>query len=292
MRNQVSARCKMMSIADAASLVREDDLLAVGGMTLYRKPMALVRELARANVANLTLLAFAGAFEAEILAAAGALKAIRTCYMGLEYLGLAPALRRATEQGTIAIIEETEYSIVIGLQAALMKVPYLPSRDCGIGTDYFAIRPDLRRERCPMTGELLTWFPALAPRVAVIHVPKADEKGNAWLGGQYCIDTQLAMAAELTIITAEQIVTTEEIRQCDGGAGILSFMVNAVVEAPGGAHPTSCFPDYAVDVVHITRYLRQMRQGAGVHPYLDRYVAGPASLQDYLERVMEDCDVS
>jgi glutaconate CoA-transferase subunit A len=199
-------------------------------------------------------------------------------------------LRKAVEDGTVRIIEETEYSIAVGLQAALMQVPYLPSRDCGIGTDYFAIRPDLRREPCPITGENLTWFPALAPRVAVIHVPKADARGNAWLGGEYCVDAQLAMAAECTIVTAERIVPADEIRDSDGGAGIVSFMVDAVVEAPGGAHPTSCFPDYQVDVVHIARYLRQMRHDKNVRLYLERYVTGPPSLQNYLERVIEDRD--
>ena len=136
---------KLMALDDAARLVRDGDIVGIGGMTLYRKPMGFVRALARAGTKDLTLLAFTCAFEAEILAAAGALSTLRTCYFGLEFLGLAPQLRRAAETGAIRIVEETEYTIALGLQAALMCVPYLPSRDCEVGTDYFRIRPDLRR---------------------------------------------------------------------------------------------------------------------------------------------------
>ena len=283
--------CKLTTLAEAARLVRAGDTVGVGGMTLYRKPMAFVRELARAGAKDLTLLGFTCAFEAELLAAAGVLGTIRSCYFGMEFLGLAPRLRRATEEGRIKIVEETEYTIAIGLQAALMCVPYLPSRDTELGTDYFRIRPDLKRAPCPVTGEMLTWFPAVAPRVAVIHVPMADERGNAWLGGQHCIDIQLAMAAEVTIVTAERIVPTAQIRDAQGGAGLVSFMVDAVVEAPGGAHPTSCYPDYPVDVVHLARYLSGARRKE-TQQYLDRYVHGPASPRDYLERVLEDRHVS
>ena len=199
---------KLTTLAEAARLVRAGDMIGIGGMTLYRKPMAFVRELARSGTKELTLLGFTSSFEAELLAAAGVLGTIRTCYFGLEFLGLAPRLRRATEEGRIKIVEETEYTIAVGLQAALMRVPYLPSRDTELGTDYFRIRPDLRRAPCPVTGEMLTWFPAVAPRVAVIHVPMADEKGNAWLGGQHCVDIQLAMAADVTIVTAERRINS------------------------------------------------------------------------------------
>jgi glutaconate CoA-transferase, subunit A len=285
------AATKLVSLGEAAALVRDGDVIGVGGMTLYRKPMAFVRELARTGRKDLTLLGFCSSFEAELLAAADALKTLRTCYFGLEFLGLAPTLRRATQEGRIGIVEETEYTLAVGLQATLMKVPYLPSRDCEVGTDYFRIRPDLKRAACPVTGEELTWFPAVAPRVAVIHAPLADQQGNAWLGGEYAIDAQLAMAAEVTIVTTERVATTAEVRDAQGGASLVSFMVDAVVEVPGGAHPTSCFPDYPVDVVHLASYLQRARRRE-TPQYLERYVHGPDSPVGYLERILEDADVA
>ena len=107
--------CKLTTLAEAVSVVRPGDTLGIGGMTLYRKPMAFVRELARAGTKELTLLGLCSSFEAELLAAASAIGTLRTCYFGLEFLGLAPQLRRATEQGRIRIIEETEYTLAIVL---------------------------------------------------------------------------------------------------------------------------------------------------------------------------------
>jgi glutaconate CoA-transferase subunit A len=283
----VEATNKRLTLAAALGQVRDGDRIGIGGMTLYRKPMAFMRALARRGIRDLTLVGMCTGFEAELLAAAGSLGTLRTCYFGLEFLGLAPVLRKAVEQGRVKVVEATEYTIAVGLQAALMQVPYLPSRDCEVGTDFFRIRPDLKRAPCPVTGEELTWFPALAPRVAIVHAPMADEQGNTWLGGQHGVDAQLAMAADYTIVTAERIVQTAEIKAAQGGAGLVSFMVDAVVEVPGGAHPTSCYPDYPLDVVHLTRYLRQARRGA-VAEYLARYVNEPAGPSEYLQRVVED----
>lgn len=276
-----------MTLDEAVRVVRSGDTLGIGGMGLCRKPLSFVRALARSGVKDLTLLGFTSSFEAELLAAAGTLGTLRTCYFGLEFFGLAPNLRRAVEEGCVAVVEETEYSITVGLQASQMRVPYLPSRDAGVGTGYFAIRPDIRRAACPVTGESLTWFPAVAPRVAVIHVAMADENGNAWLGGQRCIDAQLAMAADITIVTAERIVSTADVRAAQGGAELVSFMVDLVVEAPGGAHPTSCYPDYPLDVVHIARYLGTVRERQ-TRSYLERYVHGARSAADYLRCILED----
>jgi glutaconate CoA-transferase subunit A len=114
----------------------------------------------------------------------------------------------------------------------------------------------------------------------------ADEQGHTWLGGQHCVDAQLAMAADYTIVTAEKIVSTAEIKAAQGGAGLVSFMVDAVVEVPGGAHPTSCYPDYPLDVVHITNYLREARSGSSSH-YLAQYVHKPANQAQYLNTVLE-----
>jgi len=282
---------KIIPLSEAVAMVHSGDVLGVGGMTLYRKPMAFIRELIRSGTGDLTLLTFTSSIEAELLALAGKLRAIRTCYMGLEFLGLAPALRYATQRGDIAIVEETEFTISYGLQASLMHVPYLPGRDCEVGTDYFRIRHDLKRAPCPITGEELTWFPAVSPRVALIHAPMADERGNVWLGGQYCLDAQMAMAAETVIVTTERIASTAEIREAQGSADVVSFMVHAVVEAPGGAHPTSCYPNYPTDVVHIANYLKESRS-SGSLSYLNRFVLLPLSLQEYLLRVTEEHDAA
>jgi glutaconate CoA-transferase subunit A len=285
---------KLMSLVEAAALVRDGDMVAFGGMTLYRKPVAFARELVRRGVRDLTFVAFTGSIEVDLLAAGGCLREVRACYIGLEYIGLAPVVRREVERGRLIMTEETENSIVIGLQAALMHVPYLPTRECCVGSDYFTIRSDFRRAPCPVTGEMLTWFPAIRPRIGVIHVPIADQFGNAVLRAERCVDVQIATAAELTILTAERVVDTDEIKRTARGAEIVQFMVDAVVEAPGGAHPTSCAFEYPTDVPHLIEYVRSARTPAGLESYLERFVRGPADLTAYMAAVLvgDNADVS
>jgi glutaconate CoA-transferase subunit A len=132
---------------------------------------------------------------------------------------------------------------------------------------------------------MLTWFPAIRPRVGVLHVPMADRHGNAVLGGQRCVDVQIAMAAEITILTTERIVETDAIRAQGNRAEIVEFMVEAVVEAPGGAHPTSCAPDYPTDVPHLIDYMRAGRKADTLQDYLSTFVHAPADHKVYLAEI-------
>jgi glutaconate CoA-transferase subunit A len=93
----------------------------------------------------------------------------------------------------------------------------------------------------PYSGESLTAFPAIRCDVAVIHALEADPQGNAVIGGNQGVDPDLALVADQVIITAEKIVPTLD------KADIVGPAVDAVVEAPGGAWPTSCHPLYPLD---------------------------------------------
>ncbi|MBI3361278.1 MAG: CoA transferase subunit A, partial [Chloroflexi bacterium] len=111
---------KLTSIADAAGLVRPGDTLALGGMTLYRRPVAFVRELLRgSNAGELTLLCFTAGYESDLLVGAGKVRRVRSCYFGLEVFGLAPMFTAAANAGQIEIVEESEASLGFGLKAAM-----------------------------------------------------------------------------------------------------------------------------------------------------------------------------
>ena len=97
-------------------------------MTLYRRPVAFVKEMLRSNVqrptSNLTLLAFTASYESDLLVGAGIVKKVRSCYFGMEAFGLAPMFTQAANLGDIQIIEETEASLAFGLRAALADVGF------------------------------------------------------------------------------------------------------------------------------------------------------------------------
>lgn len=240
---------KIISLAEAAALVRDGDTLALGGMTLYRRPVAFVRALLKTDVRDLTLLCFTAAYESDLLIGAGRVRAVRSCYFGFEAFGLAPMFTARAARGDVRVIEESEGSLAFGLRATLARVGFMPGPGW-IGTDMLKVRPDVKVIDDPYTGKPVVVFPAITCDVAVIHALVADRDGNARLGGNRVIDRELSMVAERVIVTAEEIVDA-----LDAPVDIGQTFTTAVVAAPRGAWPTSCYPLYPVDGAEILRYI-------------------------------------
>ena len=245
---------KQISLKEAVELVGDSDFrLAVGGLTLYRRPMsftlALLEQHQRMGLPRaLNLVNFTAGLESDLLVGAGMVNSIRTCYFGLESFGLAPQFTKAAGNGAIRIIEETEASLANGLRASIAGVGFIPSV-AWVGTDLLNIRPDVKTVKDPYSGEELTAFPAIEIDVAVIHALKADPDGNAQIGGNKGVDVEIALVAETVIITAEEIEPALE------KADIIAPVVDAVIHAPNGAWPTSCHPNYPLDGQALLDYL-------------------------------------
>ncbi len=259
---------KKTSISSAIKFINDGDLVALGGMNLYRRPMAAVCEIIRNGFKHLTLLSLTSGLEADILIGAGCVKTIRSCYVGLESFGLAPNFTNKATAGEIEVIEETEATIAFGLRAALAKVGFLPARVL-IGTDTLKVRRDIKMVRCPYSDEEYPAIPALKPDVAIIHSQISDSAGYACLEGEFAVDKELSLASRKVILTTEKIVTQEEIES--RGADIIGISVDAVVEVPSGAQPTSCYPNYPLDGEEILRYLEMCNKGK-FQAYLDNFL--------------------
>ncbi len=236
---------KRTTLAEAARLVPAGAAVAFGGVTLYRRPMAFALALLHrfrmeGLPHDLTLVNFTAGVESDVLVGAGLVRRVRSCYFGLEIFGLAPHFTSAAGRGDIEVVEESEASLALGLRARLAGVGFLPST-AWIGTDMLRLRPDVRTVLDPYSGEELTAFPALTVDVAVVHALEADPDGNAVLGAHLGLDRELALAAGTVIVTAEKI--SPRLTRAD----IVGPAVSAVVEAPGGAWPTSCHPLYPLD---------------------------------------------
>jgi glutaconate CoA-transferase subunit A len=255
---------KLTSLAQAAQLVRDGDTLALGGMTLYRRPVAFVQELLRRESPprDLTLLCFTASFESDLLVGAGLVGRVRTCYFGLESFGLAPMFTQAATAGTLAMAEETEASLAFGLRATLAGVGFMPGRGW-LDTDLLRVRPDVKVIEDPYTGEEVVAFPAVTCDVAVVHAVRADRVGNAVLGGNLAVDVELALVAERVIVTAEEVVD-----KLVGPLDLSGIPVTAVVHAPRGAWPTSCYPVYPVGGEELLRYAEACPDG------FERYLRG------------------
>lgn len=240
---------KLISLTDAAALVQSGDTLALGGMTLYRRPVAFVRELLKTETRDLTLLCFTASYESDLLVGAGRVKAVRTCYFGMEAFGLAPMFTQRATSGDLRVIEESEGSLAFGMRATLARVGFMPGPGW-VGTDMLKVRPDVKVIDDPYTGKPVAAFPAIACDVAVIHAPIADRAGNARLGGNLAVDRELSMVARRVVVTAEEIVD-----ELDAPVDVGQIFVTDVAHAPRGARPTSCYPLYPVDGAEILRYM-------------------------------------
>lgn len=252
---------KTTSLNNAIYIVQKGQTLGLGGMTIYRRPMAFVRALIRTQASQsrqpleLTLLTFTSGLESDVLVGAGQIKCSRTCYFGLETFGLAPMFTQAASDGAIEIIEESEASIASGLRATMARVGFMPSL-AWQGTDMLLARPDIKTIPDPYTGQPLTAFPAIHCDVAVIHVPKAARNGDCILGGNRTIDLELATIARQVIITTEEL--SDEL---DGPIDIPGYLVDHVIHIPNGAWPTSCYPLYPIDGEEILRYIAACNAG-------------------------------
>lgn len=263
---------KTASLEEAARMVPRGGLIALGGSLSARLPMALVRELIRRGIGGLHIIGSAHSIDMELLIAAGLVKVCEQSYVGFEQdHGLAPAFRRAAQEGALEVRESCCDTILTQVRAAEMGLPFLPVRGVR-GTGIRDLHPEYGEVTCPFTGERLTAVPALRPDTVLIHAPLGDRAGNLHLEQPYVMDERLAGAAAQVIATVERLAPAAEV----AGAGVVipAHRVAAVAEIPYGAHPASCYPVYAYDRPHLAEWVREAAAPEGAAAYLEKYVTG------------------
>jgi glutaconate CoA-transferase subunit A len=275
---------KQMNLAEAVAGLRDGMTIGVGGWGPRRKPMALIREILRSDLKDLTLVAYGGP-EIGMLCAAGKVKRLIYGFVSLDFIPIEPFFRKAREAGGIQANELDEGLLVLGLQAAGHRLPFLPTR-IGLGSDVMAFNPDFRLVRSPYEdGETLLAMPALKLDAALIHVTRADRLGNTQTDGpDPYFDALFARAAERCYVTAEEVVERMDLAYPDTARTNLfeRYLVTGVVEAPLGAHPTASHDLYGWDTAHLKEYAALAGEPDGWATYFDKYVAG--SEAGYLER--------
>jgi glutaconate CoA-transferase subunit A len=252
---------KAMTPDEVAAELASGMTIGIGGWASRRKPMALIRALLRSDLHDLTVVSFGGA-DVGMLCRAGKVRKVAFAFVSLDSIPLEPHFRAARQSGAVAADEYDEGMFLLALQAAAWRVPFLPTR-VGLGSDLFAVNPWLRTVRSPYPDpdggedEELVAVPAFELDAALLHLNRADERGNAqYLGPDLYFDDLFAAAADRTYVSVEQIVATDALLSDAplSSLRIPRFNVSGVVEAPNGAHPTSCQPDYEVDDVFQGEY--------------------------------------
>jgi len=276
---------KLTSLSEGLALVEDGDVVALQNMATQAAPMALVRELIRQQKRDLGLVVLVGGMAVDWLAAAGVINRLIGAAVTMEQFGLCQQYRKAVEQGRVRVEELSETLLNARLGAGARNLPFLPSRGA-IGTDLIAQNPqNLLMLDDPFGGKPVVACRALVPDVALIHAHRADRYGNI----QYeptAMWPDIAImpkAAKRVIVSAEEIVDTEVLRRHPERTLLPGFMVDAVIEVPFGAHPTSFYPAYGYDSKLHLEWAAAARDDDAAAELMNRYVLGPENQQQYLE---------
>jgi acyl CoA:acetate/3-ketoacid CoA transferase alpha subunit len=267
---------KTMTEADVIGELRSGMTIGIGGWGSRRKPMSLVRAMLHSDLHDLTVVTYGGP-DAGLLLAAGKVKRLVYGFVSLDSIPLEPHFRAARQAGTIDAVEYDEGMFQWGLYAASLRLPFLPTR-AGLGSDVLTVNPGLRTVRSPYDDrEELLAMPALRLDAALVHLNRADRFGAAtYLGPDVYFDDVFCAAADRAYLSCEKIVPTDELS--DGvplqAMRIHRWMVHGVVEAPRGAHFTSCEPDYGRDEAFQRAYADAAADPEQWAAFTDRFLAG------------------
>jgi glutaconate CoA-transferase, subunit A len=296
---------KLVSMREAvADLVPDGASVALGLQMEQMIPFAAGHEIIRQKKCGLTLIGPISDILFDQMIAAGCVDQVIAAWVGNVMMGSAYNFRRAVEQGGLKVVNLSNFTVALALQAAAMGVPFLPTRtalgsDMARDNDFFAeidspfedvqdgessTRPG-GRGRPPLRGQnRLHAVRALTPDVAIVHLQRADREGNAHCWGNFGVMIEAVRAARRVIVVAEEIVEAEVISSDPNRTVIPGFLVNAVVECRYGAHPSPVQGYHKRDNAFFRQYHGQTKTKADSDAWLQRWVRSVADREAYMNQ--------
>ncbi len=265
---------KIISLEAAVkTYVKDGCHLSIGGFTINRNPMAAVYEIIRQKIKNLHLYAHSNGQGVDELIGAGSVACLEIAYGGTgKFASTCIRFRKAIQEKTIRVEDYSNYQMTLRFLAGSMGIPFLPTRS-SLGTDIIAkwgFEPEFRNENPNLPNKKLVelknpfddWcntqkvvlVPAINPDVTIIHVQKADYKGNCRIDGLTFADVEQAKAARTLIITCEELLDDDYLKDIPDRNQIPFIHADAVVHIPYGAYPTACYKYYDYDPVFLKEY--------------------------------------
>jgi len=292
---------KMIGLAEAAAQVPDGATISFGGFTTQRHPMAFVYELIRLKRRNLYLFGHSPGGDWDILIGAGCVKRLELAYEADEAFNtVGPRWRLAVQRRQIEWEDYSNFAMVSRFTAGAMGIPFMPIRSL-LGSDLLACQTLSETQRAsddrtapqklhvmdsPFNpNDRVVLVPAIHTEFAVLHVQKATANGTIRIEGQSFADVQQALCADTVIVTAEEIVEENSLRQEPERNPLPFFVVKHVCHVPFGAHPYAVFNYYDYDPYQLKLYHDAAREDTTFQQYLDHFVYQVASFDEYLERV-------
>ena len=284
---------KVLTMRQAiAEFVPDGSSVALGLQMEQMIPFAAGQEIIRQKKRDLRLIGPISDILFDQLIGAGCVKDVVAAWLGNVMMGSAYNFRRATEvenPGTpgekLQVFNMTNFSIALALQAGALGVPFLPTRTA-MGSDvpkgnhffYQIISPFEPKET-------LLAVRAIQPDVAIVHVQRADQNGNAHCWGNFGVMLEGVRAAKRVILYAEEIVPEDVICSDPNRTVIPGFLVSAVVECPYGAHPSPVQGYYKRDDAFFQQYHAETKTQADFNAWAERWVFSVADCAGYAKHL-------
>jgi glutaconate CoA-transferase, subunit A len=279
---------KLLSLAEAIRRhVPDGASVCLGTALECLIPFAAAHELIRQGRRDLSLIGPISDMCFDQLIAAGCVRRVVAAWVGSVQHGTAYGFRRAVEAGVPRPLEVEDHSnltIALGLEAAALGVPYLPTRSL-LGSDLLTRHSRLRAAPCPFTGEPLVLVPALVPDVAILHVQRADAGGTCHAWGPTGVSAAAGKASRAVIVVCEELVEPELIRSDPNRTLLPGFRVDAVVHLPRGAHPSPVQGHYDRDHATYADYHQRTVSAEGARAWLTEWVMDVPDHAAYLAKV-------
>jgi glutaconate CoA-transferase, subunit A len=220
-----------------AGLVRDGDTVALEGFT-HLIPTLAGHEIIRQRRRDLTLVRMTPDLVYDQMIGMGCARRLVFSWGGNPGVGSLHRFRDAVENGWPTPLEVDEHShagMANRYVAGASRLPFAVLRGYR-GSDLPARSSTIKTVICPFTGEELAAVPALNPDVSVIHAQRADRAGNVQLWGILGVQKEAVLAADRVLVTVEEVV--DRLDERPGAIVLPSWVVTAVAEVPGGAHPS------------------------------------------------------
>lgn len=291
---------RLSSLQDAVSThIHHGSSLALGLQMEQMIPFAAGHEIIRQKKRDLRLIGPISDVLFDQLIGAGCVKDVVAAWVGNVMMGSAYNFRRACEREnpgtpgeTLRVFNMSNFSISLALQAGAMGVPFLPTRTAR-GSDipknnhfFYEIMSPFANEAGER--EMLYAVRAIQPDVAIVHVQRADEQGNAHCWGNFGVMLEGVRAARKVILCAEEIVAPEVIASDPNRTVIPGFLVTAVCHVPLGAHPSPVQGYYKRDDAFFRQYHESTKTAGDFEAWSAKWIHGVRDVNEYAQRLGAD----
>lgn len=280
---------KVKTIAEVVRSIPDGSHIALGGFAVARNVIAAAHELIRQQKKNLTLSQCVVGMDTDLLVGAGLVSRLIIGGGSLDRFGPVHCINRARESGAVISHDYTSLTICFRYLAGALGISFIPIKSLIASEvldrlEHGPAAEDVRRMKCPFTGEDYILVKALNPDVSLVHVQVADRQGNCQIDGPRWENEEQAKAAKRIIVITEELVPTEYIQRAPERTVIPAHRVEAVIHQPFGAHPTAVFGCYDFDDAHLKLYVDHVMRPERVRQYLERFVLETQDHWEYLDK--------